>query len=302
MKRIIALLLLPLLLVGCSPAEGKSSMSSSLDSEETPRAKVVVLAGQSNMEGNSWSSYLSKHYTTSQIDEYINGYSTSKIVWNDSWGNFKNISPYVDVKLGQGTDENHFGPELAIAQTIDKAHRGETIYFIKFGWGGSNLINQWRSPSSGATGPLWTEFISFVKDSLAILKFKGLDPQICALCWMQGESDSDTVDVANQYYGRLSNFVKDFRSEFEAYTYGPGIGFVDAYISNSIAWAQYKIINEAKQKFADEDILNVAIDTIALNLSFMSEPYYNVDIYHYDSDGMIGLGTAFGNALLEYFI
>ena len=231
MKKIFKTLLLIMLLAGCS-SQGGQNMNEPVNTNEeeqteTSRAKVVVLAGQSNMEGNTWSTYLKNHFSDEQINRYIDGYEHSKIVWNNCWGNYKNINPYIKVQLGQGMDQVHFGPELGIADALDKAGNKETIYFIKFGWGGSNLYNQWRSPSSGTTGPIWPEFISFVKDSLAILDLKGLNPEICALCWMQGESDSDTTQIAGEYYSRLSTFVNDFRQEFDKYAAGPGIGFID---------------------------------------------------------------------------
>ena len=305
MKKLLSLLAIPILLTGCGSNNSKADdIVDDKDVEEVEPAsvKVVVLAGQSNMEGNTYASFLINHFSGDKVNEYINGYSSSKIVWNNAWGNYKHINPYVNIKIGQGVDEMHFGPELGIAEAIDQENKEETIYFIKFGWGGSNMNHQWRSPSSGETGPIWPAFIEFVKDSLAILELQNLNPKICALCWMQGESDQDSEAIANNYYSRLCDFVKDFRETFDKYAAGPGIGFVDALINKSYVLPFSDIINDAKRRFAETSVINVLVDSLAFNISYDKEPAGSVDIWHCDSDGMIELGHAYAELLLEYFI
>ncbi|MGI6713957.1 MAG: sialate O-acetylesterase [Bacilli bacterium] len=280
-----------------------SSSSSNTSVNVSDHARVIILAGQSNMEGNSWINHLENHYDKQQIRLWTEGYESSQIIFNNSWGNYTSFNRYEKVELGQGMSMNHFGPEVGIAETIDMAGFSEPVYMIKFAWGGSNLYNQWRSPSSGETGPLYVQFVDFIKSSLLTLEIKGLTPKIHALCWMQGESDADNnTPNPDSYYQRLKDFITDLREEFNDYACNTGIGFVDAYISDSYVWARYQTVNAAKKQLADEDELNTVIDTIALKLPYDKEPTAGVDPYHYDSNGMIELGRAFGATLFERFL
>ena len=152
-----------------------------------------------------------------------------------------------------------------------------------------------------ATSSLTRKEVNALFEVIHKLKDEGVDPEIKALCWMQGESDADS-DKASLYYDRLSSFVGDFREEFKDYASEKGIGFIDAGISDCFAWALNKEINASKKKFADESEINEYIDTQSMQLEYNKEPYGNVDIYHYDSDAMIELGHAFGDILLNKFM
>lgn len=68
---------------------------------------------------------------------------------------------------------------------------------------------------------------------------------------------------------------------------------IDAYISSSGYWVDYKRINRAKQSICDSSNLNLCIDTIEEGLTFDKEPVNNPDLAHYDSLSEIKLGHLF---------
>lgn len=266
-------------------------------------AQVIVLAGQSNMEGCSWVDHLPHHYDAELINIWTEGYASSLIMFNNVAGNYTSEQCFVKTKLGQGTSPHHFGPEVGIAEKIAAVSYIDPVFIIKFACGGSNLYNQWSSPSSGVTGPLYTAFIDFINLALNKLLNHGITPKIHGLCWMQGESDA-LNDTPNPlvYYQKLKDFVSDFRLKFNEYAPTFGIGFIDAYISDSPYWPRYQNINAAKLQFAKEDELNVVLDTLHPHLSYHQEPQGNIDLAHYDADAMITLGHLFGEALLNQFL
>ena len=117
---------------------------------------------------------------------------------------------------------------------------------------------------------------------------------------MQGESDSGSVELATNYKTYLSNFIQDIRTQFDPYAAPDGIAFVDACISDSPYWPNYKLVNASKQAVADESPLNVLVDTIAHGLTYTQEPAGSPDLAHYDALSEIKLGNLFALELANY--
>ena len=96
------------------------------------------------------------------------------------------------------------------------------------------MFEQWLSPSSkGKTGKLYNQFIGFVDSSIKYLVSKNYDVKIEGMCWMQGESDSFSVENATNYENNLNNFTKDIRIKFKKYGSTDGSSFIDAYIADN---------------------------------------------------------------------
>ena len=128
----------------------------------------------------------------------------------------------------------------------------------------------------GTRGELYTAFTNFVRASMYYLLSKNYDAEIVAMCWMQGESDSDDINCKT-YGTHTANLVSDLRNEFSSYTSEGGMLFIDAAISDSIYWKNYTVINSAKSAHASTSPLNVYIDTIEAGLSISGEPKNNPD-------------------------
>lgn len=264
------------------------------------KATVILLAGQSNAAGCSRDDYLKANVSPEKYAEYEKGYDNVYINYFASSTNESHS--FVKCAARQGEWGGYFGPELGLAEKLNELYPDQTFFIIKYAWGGTNLYEQWLSPSSeGETGPLYQSFVEYVKTSLAYLQLKNYDIEIEAMCWMQGESDSLEEAVAIEYEENLSNFVSDLRQEFSPYSPQDGMAFVDAYIADSFFWKHYIQLNQSKQAVADASPMNTVIDTIAHGLSVVGEPVDEPDIAHYDSLSEIKLGHLFAEACAKFF-
>lgn len=266
---------------------------------ENKSVKVILLAGQSNASGVSSVAYLSQKADPARYETFNAGYSNILINYFNENGNNSSGGNFVPVRIDQGCNVGFFGPELGIAESLSTVYPDETIFVIKYAWGGSNLYNQWLSPSSeGDTGELYTAFTNFVRASMYYLRSKNYDAEIVAMCWMQGESDSDDTNCKT-YGTHTANLVSDLRTEFSSYISEQGMLFIDAGISDSIYWKNYTVINSAKSAHASASPYNVYIDTIEAGLSITGEPENKPDLAHYDALSEIRLGNLFAEAIVS---
>lgn len=276
---------------------------------------VIVLAGQSNAEGNSYFKKLEQYCIDKgeSYEQYVRGYEDIKIAYHNHY--YAGVSylysnrdnPYeanfVNVKVGQGKTLGWSGPELGMAKYIhDSIDSDKPIYIIKYASGGTSFAGNpsWK-PSKNQ---LYSYMTKFVDNGLLELTNKGYTPKIRAFCWMQGESDSGNSTNANAYKDSLKTMITSFRSKYQSYAEnndGNNIGVVDAFISDSGAWSQYQTINAAKATLSSELANYYTIDTTktGLNLGIKDTGYGGGDNYHYAMDGMLTLGKAFGQTILD---
>lgn len=262
-------------------------------------ATVILLGGQSNASGCSLDEYLKRNISPEKYTEYQNGYDN---VYINFLSGANKSQEFVKCSTLQGELDGSFGPELGLAEKLNKLYPDRTFFIIKCAWGGTNLYAQWLSPSSsGKTGKLYQQFVAYVESSLEYLVSKNYDVKIEGMCWMQGESDSLTVDTSTSYGVHLTNFIKDIRKEFSEYASLDGIAFIDAYIAaNPAYWVYYEAVNQGKLEVAQLSPLNVVIDTITAGLSCALEPEENPDIPHYDSLSQIQLGHLYAEHIAPF--
>lgn len=267
---------------------------------EGRRARVILLGGQSNASGCSHDEYLKKTATPEKYAEYERGYDN---VYINFYATGTNASEgFVKCSVRQGELGSCFGPELGMAEKLHELYPNETVFLIKCAWGGTDLFEQWLSPSSdGRTGKLYRNFVRFVNQSLEYLVSKNYDVEVEGMCWMQGESDSFSTEHATDYEEHLNNFIKDIRKEFSRYASEDGIAFIDAYIAdNPVYWVYCDLVNASKAKVAESSPLNVVIDTVREGLTCAEEPEDAPDQAHYDSQSEIKLGHLFIEALVPF--
>ena len=281
------------------------------------KARVILLAGQSNASGCSLDEYLQKNVSEEKYGEYQNGYDNVYINYvsgaNESNG-------FVKCKTLQGELEGGFGPELGIAEKLSEQYPDETFFIIKCAWGATALFNLWLSPSSWGigdyfeqlefifpnksdrTGQLYRHLVGFAENSIEYLKSKNYDVKIEALCWMQGEADSFDVNHAVNYEKRLNNFIKDVRRELAPYASSDGIAFIDAHIAdNPVYWVYCDEINASKDAVKNSSPINALIDTNKEGLTCENEPEGSPDMAHYDSLSEIKLGNLFAGEAIKFF-
>lgn len=305
--KFIHLLYTFLLLCSCSSTPISSSSTSSSTSEEITykEANVIILCGQSNAEGHTWNRMLMEK-DRDLFDKYFEAnQSRTKIMHRCNameTQNYNESRDFMSVRLGMGYNFERFGPEIGMTEVFDSQELNRDVFIIKYTSGGTTLQNDWISPSSHPAGStLYNGMIEYVKKCLTQLEDDHYFPFIKAICWMQGESDGGYF--YNQYQKNEANFIKDVRNEFEYYLEeGDGkIKFINGAISRY--WENYTIINEAKKKNVEDDALYSAyIDTVAMGLTYDTEPTNGIDYCHYDSLSMVELGKAFAESILSFNI
>ena len=278
----------------------KYSIADTLPDGNGKKATVILLAGQSNASGCSRDDYLQKNVSEEKYLEYQNGYDN---VYINYFASQNNISEeFVKCSTCQGEVGGFFGPELGVAEKLNQMFPNQMFFIIKYAWAATDLFNLWLSPSSdGKTGDLYNDFVIYVNASMNYLISKNYDVEIEGMFWMQGESDSFSVENATNYQTHLNNFITDLRKQFSHYAADDGIAFVDAYIAdNPMYWVYCDLVNQSKKAVAELSPLNVVIDTNAENLTCSNEPEDTPDMAHYDSLSEIKLGHLFVENLAQF--
>ena len=279
------------------------------------KAKIIVLAGQSNAVGVGQVRFLKNHFTEERIQKWYDGYPNVQMNY---FSHDKKSGGFVDTTVGC-TEVAHYsgvtmGPELGIAEVLTERYPGETIYIVKCAFGGMSLYKDWRSPSCGApydpeayadqkeniisnydigapirAGWCYNELVRIMKDSIRILEEAGLQPCIKGFCWMQGESDADTLEHVNQYAYLYHCLLKDFNETFAPYL--EDCVYVDGGIS--VEWNYYEAMNAVKRGYNETHENCYFIDTLGEGFTTRNEPPQEPDIWHYDTDCVIKLGHRF---------
>lgn len=267
---------------------------------EGKKATVILLGGQSNASGCTHDEYLQKNVSAEKYAEYQSGYDN---VYINYISGLKASDGFVKCATLQGELDGAFGPELGLAEKLHELYPDRTFFIIKCAWGGTNLFEQWLSPSSdGKTGDLYRKFTDFVNANLEYLESKNYDIEVEAMCWMQGESDSFSVENGTDYAEHLTNFISDIRRNFRRYAADDGIAFIDAYIAdNPVYWVYCDLVNASKDAVAAASPMNALIDTISHGLSCSEEPAETPDLAHYDSMSEIKLGYLFAEEAAKFF-
>lgn len=261
--------------------------------------KVILLLGQSNASGASRCRYLKDNVGDEQYAKYESGFENILINYCvDDWNNTSN-GEFRAVNTECGAAEGFFGPEIGMAEVLSEAFPDEQVVILKYTYSGTNLHYQWLS--RGERGSIYNALKTFVDTYMGYLIDKNYNASIGAICWMQGESDTNEYK-SERYYDNTVNFVKYMREDFAKYSTDGEIYFIDAGISDSEAWQPlYSEINEAKVRFSELSSLNIFFSTIELGLTVNNEPEGEPDIAHYDSLSELELGREFGKRIVEIY-
>ena len=301
MKKIIFALMLIVVLVCLVACNSNSTLGAiqSFSIEDTlPKVnnsstKVVLLYGQSNATGVASNAYLQANLPT-EYETVSQGYDNVLINFITENGGNTSHGKFVKVQPGQGCSTDYFGPELGIASVLSTKYSNEQVFIIKYSWGGTVLNDQWLD-GDYKRGELYKAALSFTKTSLKYLKNKGYNPEITAVCWMQGESDSFVKDIADRYYTNTAKFVEYLRKDLSKY-YTKDFTYIDAGIAEiEEYWVNPKTTNAAKQKYADEHENCIYFSTEEMGLTTYLEPVESPDKAHYDSVSAFELGKKFAS-------
>ena len=280
--------------------------------EETERiAKVIVLAGQSNAVGWTYSKNLKTVVTPEEYEKYRAGFDNVKIFYSnapfqadDAQTKTKNEnSAFEPVKLGQGRytslEDGAFGPEIGLAAYLTENYPDETFYIIKDATGGSTLHGSWLCPSSlgllektEEDIKLYNHLMQKVDDGMAMLKADGVDARILSFVWMQGENDAQSY--AFDYPVLWNNFIGDVTAAFAAkgYLTETGLTTIDGGITQR--WSNYEVVNAAKERYAA--VSSKAYFVEVAHKDWLTYDRDNTDYAHLDSLSMLRLGSEFGKS------
>ena len=272
---------------------------------EKDTAKVIVILGQSNAVGTSMNGQLQNAVSAADFEKYSAGFSNTKMYYvggTISNGGIKytnTSSSFVNVKIGQGCVTWSFGPEVGLAEYLEKICPDEEFYIIKYAIGGTSMDSFWNVNDPGARQGI-DELQETVDAGLALLEGDGLKPEIIGFLWMQGEGDCGTsANRAYPYYGIQKSFMAFLREEYAEYSPDGGdIPFIDAEIADLGNWTASYIINDHKKELDRESGRNYLIDTNFMGLTTL---YENNDLAHYDSTSMLLLGELFARTLDDIY-
>ena len=194
--------------------------------------KVLILAGQSNMEGqgvvsmdgeqgyNGGKGNLVWSVQNSKSAEKLKKLKNEKGEWvvrDDVQISFKAGAKVRKGGLTVGYTgyggSSHIGPELGFGFVMGDFFK-EPVLLIKTAWGGKSLFVDFRPPSSGGqVGPYYTKMVEEVRTALAELGEQKYE--IEGFVWQQGWNDMVTKPAIPEYAQNLVNLVKDLRKEFK---------------------------------------------------------------------------------------
>ena len=264
------------------------------------KLKVILLIGQSNASGSSIVSYLEKSLDKENFNKAQNGYENVLINYCIDDHNATSHGEFRPVDLTCGAASGFFGPEVGMAHVLSEAFKDEKTVILKYTMSGYSLNHHWLFNRQRAS--IYNAFISFVDFYMQQLTENGFIPEIAAVCWMQGESDT-SEEKAERYYKNLVSFVKYLREDLSEYSpFGDGVYFIDAGISSSpYCEPGYPTVNEAKRRFSELSDKNIYFSTIDLGFTTMNEPDYEPDLGHYDAIYEFLLGKRFGEEIVKIY-
>jgi len=202
--------------------------------------KVFILAGQSNMEGQSvvdlegkdynqgkgTLNYLMKDPAKAPLLKHLKNGQGQWTVREDVWVWFKSASglkagPLTVGFTGYG-GRHHFGPELQFGHVMGDCLDNQVL-LIKTAWGGKSLYKDFRPPSSGGqVGPYYTRMLEEVREALAGIKkhfpsYDGGGYELAGLVWYHGWNDGcEPKTAVPEYEQNLVNLVQDVRKDLNA--------------------------------------------------------------------------------------
>lgn len=241
----------------------------------TAASRVFLMAGQSNMGGVGGGAEL-----VGPLAQY-SGTQSGVMIWDYSG------QQWVPNSSSFGLCPS-FGPEVSFGHEMHAAFPNDTIYLVKWSYGGSNLYQDWNPAKNG-----WC-YNSFQNSALAALESltdADLAPSIVGMLWMQGEADADDNTMAAAYEPNLTGLIAVARADFQT----PEMPFVVGRITTFAGAPADNALVRAAQAAVPATAGHAAwIDTDNME----RWPAGSGQEVHYNTQGQIDLGIAFADAIL----
>jgi hypothetical protein len=202
-----------------------------------PVLHVILLAGQSNMEGQA--------VVDLDHEQHYNGGRGTLVrvlkepAARERWGHLRNedgtwaerddvgvwYRSAHEEKMGPLSigyavygGRHHFGPELGIGHALGK-HFDGPVLLVKAAWGGKSLDVDFRPPSAGGErGPYYDRMFDELDAALegisaAFPQWKDHAPRVDGFVWFQGWNDGCNDDETAAYASNLTHLIGDVRTQ-----------------------------------------------------------------------------------------
>ncbi len=294
----------------CGPYEDGDSSAGVLD--------MYVIIGQSNAGG-----YSRVDTVTNPKDVYSTGFEN---IYYYGKGDNNIRQSYKDiVKFGYGTTTACFGSEIGIADMISQYNPGNESLIFKYARGGSFLTDNithtnpikygnWCPPSmitensvDGMSGVLYNDFITMLKEAIALYESNGYTVNLKGTFWMQGEAEAGAgTQYSDDYEGHLRALISDVRAEYSEIfgEYATETPFVIGKIcptfhGGGLGVAAVRDIQEYVARTTDNVYFVETNDYLLINYETNKPAEGCNDTSHFCGDDMLSLGKDVGEAILE---
>ncbi len=273
-------------------ASTAGAWSEALQSPDTgKKVRVFLFAGQSNMEGRADGNKLSE----TDLQRLAEAQKRVQLAFNH-----ESIRPLDVVKPSPEIEEIYqrdliFGPELFFGIALSEAWPDERFLFIKLAAGGTSLHGCWNPQWSPDRASLMNEeddpklyegFVKYINELLS--EYEDNEYEICAMLWVQGESDGNVEIAAQQYGVNLQNLVGHVRNDVN----DPDLPFLLFQVGNR------KVVEGMKR--TAQDVGNVTL--IPQDQKNTSADFYQkMENGHYNHEGLKKLGGRFAEVFLSEY-
>jgi len=253
------------------------------------KMKVFILAGQSNMEGRADA----KKLLPEDLERLSKAQENVRLAFN-----YEPVSPLREVKPSAEIAEIYkreliFGPELFFGITLSETWPDKNILLIKLAEGGTSLHGcwhpEWSEDKAAIMGEeeetkLYTALIEYIKKTLS--KYEPDEYEICAVLWVQGETDSGNKIAAASYGENLQKFISHIRKDLE---------------NDSLPFLLFQVgrrkvvegMMMTEQLIPNVTLIKQSPDPASLNF------YPKMENGHYNYEGMKKLGERFAESYLN---
>lgn len=295
-KNFMFILLCILLFNGCA------LKNIALDQQDD-EVNVILLAGQSNMEGMG--NYDALDESSQRRIERV----SERVLLSNKGGDAIPLSYTLSSwKKKRYGFEKGFGPEIFIGLTMAEKYPNKKFLLIKTAYGGTSLYGAWNTHWTSEKAkksedgykknlPLYKMFKENVKGQLAILDEQKKPYKIIGMAWMQGENDAGLKYAALKYGDNLKEFIKQNRLNANL----PNLPFVIGQINST--YGRFKkgprVVRQAMVDIAKADNYTEIVLTDTDTDSAWSDFPKHDDNTHYNTEGQKQLGKAFAAELLK---
>ena len=257
--------------------------------QATKKTKVFLLAGQSNMEGRADANKL----LSGDLKRLSKARENVQLAFNNnSVSPLRAFAPSIEIAEIYKRDLI-FGPELFFGIGLSEVWPDEKILLIKLSEGSTSLHGcwhpEWSKNNAEIMGEeneskLYNELINYIDQILT--DYKKDEYEICAILWVQGETDSGNKIAAAAYGENLQQLISHVRQDLKNDT----LPFLLFQVGNK------KVVEGMKN--AAQQIPNVILIP-------QSQKPNSVDFYekmengHYNFVGMKKLGQRFAEVYLN---